>query len=167
MALLGGAEAINLHSYSEISNQEKLYKILENKDDFSGWMPHMHEFPGTVNENGNYMQPYERVIPTVLDGDAANDGQVPIDMFTRNLVEKFAIEGIDKDADDKAKLPAATGKFYLTKAKGRELAAETICTHFSKCGADGEAYLNDKYEAAFKYYDVNGDGRIDAIGMGA
>lgn len=113
------------------------------------------------------MQPYERQIPTVFDGDAANDGQVPLDMFTRNLIENFAVEGIDKDKDEKEKIPEKTGKFYLTSEAGRRLAKETLCTHFSKCGADGESYLNDKYDAAFKYYDVNGDGRIDAIGMGA
>jgi len=62
-------------------------------------------------------------------------------------------------------VPAATGQFYLTKAKGRALAAETLCTHFSKCGKDADAYLDDKYSAAFDYYDVNKDGRIDAIGM--
>merc|ERR1719487_3104194 len=162
---MGTSQAINLHNKERLSNQEKLYKILENKDSFSGWGAHLHEFPGTVNENGSFMQPYERVIPTVFDGDAANDGQIPIDMFTRNMIENYAIEGIADQGEDHID-PSPTGKFYLSKEKGRALAAETICTHFSKCGADGEAYLNDKYDAAFKYYDVNGDGRIDAIGMG-
>merc|ERR1711970_204515 len=56
-------------------------------------------------------------------------------------------------------------RFLLTKAQGRTLAAETLCTHFGKCGAATDAYLDDKYSAAFDYYDVNKDGRIDAIGM--
>jgi hypothetical protein len=81
------------------------------------------------------------------------------------LIENFAVEGIDKDPEDGAKMPAPTGRFYLTKAKGRALAAETLCTHFGKCGAAADAYLDDKYSAAFDYYDVNHDGRIDAIGM--
>ena len=53
------------------------------------------------------------------------------------------------------------------KDGGKKLAAETICTHFSKCGAQGAAYLDDKYDSAWKYFDVNGDGRLDAIGMAA
>ena len=81
------------------------------------------------------------------------------------MIENYAVEGIDKDPKDAAKMPAPTGQFFLTKAKGRELAAETLCTHFGKCGEAGEAYLADKYSAAFDYYDVNKDGRIDAVGM--
>ena len=77
VALLHGAEGLILNS--KLSNQQKLYKILENKDDFSGWHAGLSGFPGTVNENGNYMQPYSREIPEVFAGDAANDGQIQID----------------------------------------------------------------------------------------
>jgi hypothetical protein len=55
------------------------------------------------------MQPYTRVLPDVFSGDAANEGQVPLDQFTRNLIENYAVEGIDKDAEDAAKMPAPTG----------------------------------------------------------
>ena len=66
LALLQGTEGINLHHKIELSNQQKLYKILENKDGFSGWHAGLSGFPGTVNENGNYMQPYDRELPTVF-----------------------------------------------------------------------------------------------------
>jgi len=79
VALSQSAEGINLHHKSNASNQQKLYKILEDKDGFSGWHAGLSGFPGTVNENGNYMQPYARAIPTVFSGDAANDTQVPLD----------------------------------------------------------------------------------------
>lgn len=70
-----------MHSQNELglSNQQKLYKILEDKATFSGWHAGLDGFPGTVNENGSYMQGYSRELPTVFAGDAANDGQVPLD----------------------------------------------------------------------------------------
>lgn len=77
VALLQGAEGINLGH--KLSNQQKLYKILEEKDSFAGWHAGLSGFPGTVNENGNYMQPYARELPEVFTGDAANDGQTPLD----------------------------------------------------------------------------------------
>ena len=42
----------------------------------------MHEFPGTVNEHGNFMDPYNRVIPTRFVGDAADENAYPVDKFT-------------------------------------------------------------------------------------
>jgi len=134
-------------------------KIMEDKDEFTGYHATLSGFPGTVNENGDYFQGYSRELPENYGGDAAFDNQVPLDQFTRNLLANYAIEGIDKGSS------SPTGKFYLSKEKGRALASETICTHFSKCGDAGKAYLDDKYSAAFDYYDVNKTGRIDAIGM--
>ena len=40
----------------------------------------MHGFPGTVNEYGNWMDPYSRKTPDVFVGDSA-DGQ-STDKFT-------------------------------------------------------------------------------------
>ena len=65
--------------HEAVSNQQKLYKIIEDKDDFAGWHHGLDGFPGTVNENGNYMQPYARELPEVFQGDSANDNQVPLD----------------------------------------------------------------------------------------
>jgi len=39
----------------------------------------MDGFPGTENENNSYMAAYDRELPTVFQGDAANQGQVPLD----------------------------------------------------------------------------------------
>jgi len=38
-------------------------KVLEKKDGFDGWNATMHEFPGTVNEYGNFKDAYERQVP--------------------------------------------------------------------------------------------------------
>lgn len=105
LALLQGAEAINLDHRAALSNQQKLYKVLENADTFSGYPASLSGHPGTENENNSYLQPYTRELPTVFQGDAANEGQVPLDQFTRNLIENYAVEGIDKDAEDAAKMP--------------------------------------------------------------
>lgn len=107
-ALFGATQAYKL------SNQEKLYatmieidddmnlqtsKVIENGATWDGWHPHMHEFPGTVNEYGNFMDPYNRVVPTIFTGDAADEGHYPIDKFTQNILNNYAIEGIDGKKD--------------------------------------------------------------------
>jgi hypothetical protein len=140
-------------------------KIIETpKASWAGWHPHMNGFPGTVNQNGDFMSPYTRVVPARFVGDSADETYYPTDKFTQNLLHNYAIEGVNgqKEAE-----PIPTGHFYLTKEKGFGLAAETICTHFSKCGDEGKKFLDDNYAAAFDYYDVNKEGRIDAVGMTA
>ena len=171
LALVGSAEAVKLESRT---NQEKLYdymqiqtdKVLESLPNWDGWHPHMDDFPGTVNQFGNYMDAYKRVLPQgqVFVGDAADEGYYPVDKFTQNMLTKYAVEGV---TDPKLKNPQPTGQFYLTKDSAREASKEVLCTHFSKCGADAEKYLSfeNKYDEAWDYYDVNKTGRIDAIGV--
>jgi len=78
----------------------------------------MNEFPGTVNEHGNYVDPYDRGgrIPVRFVGDAAQDGVPPLDKFTQNLIANHAQEGLvlenEKTPDEHAK---PTGQFFLTK----------------------------------------------------
>ena len=124
----------------------------------------MEGFPGTVNENGNFMSPYTRTLPARFTGNSADADYYPTDRFTQNLLKHYAIEGV---TGQKEKDPLPTGHFYLTKEKGYGLAQETICTHFSKCGAEGKKFLDDNYANAFDYYDVNKAGKIDAVGMAA
>mmetsp|Transcript_16890 Transcript_16890/g.25983 ORF Transcript_16890/g.25983 Transcript_16890/m.25983 type:complete len:184 (+) Transcript_16890:26-577(+) len=162
LALLGATSAVRL-----TDNQGKLYeyvqvgesKVLENLDNFGGWEPHMHEFPGTVNEYGNYMDSYNREMPERFAEEDTNGH--PVDKFTQNLIKNYAVEGID---GKKEKDPKPTGHFYLTKAAGRTVGAEILCTHFNKCGADAEQFLAEHYDDAWNYYDVNKAGQIDAIG---
>jgi len=78
------------------------------------------------------------------------------------MITNYAIEGVD---GQKEKDPKPTGKFYLTKDSARKAAAEVVCTHFSMCKDDGEKYLKFYYDDAWNYYDVNKEGRIDAIGV--
>ena len=50
-------------------------------------------------------------------------------------------------------------------ASARDASAEVICTHFNKCGAEGQKYLDLYYGDAWNYYDVNREGKIDAVGV--
>jgi hypothetical protein len=132
IALLGSASTVEL---AQKSNQDKLYdnmlvqteKVIENADDWEGWRSHMHEFPGTVNQNGNFMDSYDRTIPVRFQGDSADDGYYPVDTFTQNILNTYAIEGV---TGQKQKDARPTGAFYLTKADARKAANEVICTHF-------------------------------------
>ena len=168
-ALFGSSEAYSL-------NQQKLFAQVRALDDSDyvqlgeskileqGWdgiAADMHEFPGTVNEHGNFVDPYERVLPERFQGDAAENGP-PVDKFTQNIIENFAIEGLD---GKKEKDPKPTGQFYITKEAGNRLAREVICTHFKKCGDAGSEFLKYRYDEAWDYYDVNKEGKLDAVGM--
>jgi hypothetical protein len=176
IALLASAQAYNLN------NQEALYqatrsleessfvqleegKILETTlPGWNGWHPSHDGFPGTVNEFGNYMDPYTRVVPERFVGDAAQEGIPPVDKFTQNLITNYATEG----HDDK-KHPKPNGKFYINRENALKVAKEVICTHFKKCGADADAWLsspdNDSFNRAFDYFDVNKENRLDVVGV--
>ena len=61
-------------------------KILEKANGWGGWGPHMNEFPGNVNEFGNWVDAYDRKVPEVFTGDSAEAGVPPVDKFTQNLI---------------------------------------------------------------------------------
>lgn len=160
-----GIEKIEDYSLIELNAD----KILEKQGGWEFRASH-HGFPGTVNEHGDFMSPYTRQIPERFIGDAAQDLDHSIDKFTQNMLNNYAIEG----KDDETGIP--TGKFWVTKADARKVAGEVICTHFKRCGADAAAWLdsddhnnNDgigtRFDVAWSYYDVNKQGRLDAIGM--
>jgi hypothetical protein len=164
------ADSVNVQTGSKIN------RIIEQGESWTGWNPKMHDFPGTVNEFGNYMDPYSRnsSIPDTFVGDSAQEGLPPVDKFTQNVVQNVALEGKNGNKTD-AGFGTRTGSLYVTKAQGKTLAAEVACTHYQKCGDDANNWLDSddsytgksKYDAAWDHADVNNDGRIDAIGMSA
>lgn len=121
----------------------------------------MHKFPGTVNEFGNFVDPYERTLPERFEGDSALDSY-PVDKFTQNMIENYAIEGI---SGQKVKDPKPTGMYYMKKDAAKEVAKEILATHYGLSGADADAYLASHYDDAWNYYDVNKEGKLDAVGM--
>ena len=113
----------------------------------------MNGLPGTVNEYGNFFQPYDRSIPERFTGDVALDSY-PVDKFTQNMISNYAIEGMDGKGEN----PQPNGKFYLSKDSARKASTEVLCTHFAQCGAEGEKFLGLRYDDAWNYYDVNKTG---------
>tara|TARA_B110000238_G_C15772418_1_gene288200 strand:+ start:81 stop:389 length:309 start_codon:yes stop_codon:yes gene_type:complete len=96
LALIGFTSSFNISP--KMSNQEKLFissamhedslvqveesKIMEELKGFGGWHASMEEFPGTVNQYGDWYGAYNRTIPEVFQGDSADEGSYPIDKFT-------------------------------------------------------------------------------------
>ena len=167
-ALLGSSMAIKL---DDDSNQDKLYQfiqtessdILEHRGYFNGWGPHMEEFPGTVNNNGNFKLPYVRNVPTVFAGDSA-EGDVG-DKYTSKVIKDYALEGIDKKKGKGKGDEMRTNHFYLEKANARGIAIEVLGTHFGKSPAEANAWLDaGHFEEAWNYWDVLGAGKVDAVG---
>ena len=132
----------------------------------------MHEFPGTVNEYGNWMDPYDRKKPERFEGDSAEEGVVPVDKYTQNLLDNVAIEGKHGDKKE-ANFGTPTGSFYTTKEDAKQNALEVACTHFSLCADKGKDWLESpdpyagisRFDAAWNHADVLSEGRVDAIGM--
>lgn len=162
-ALFGTAEGVKLENQSQTSTFLTLNsgRIVEVMQGWEGYKPLYKEFPGTVNMFGNFMDPYERVLPERFVGDSA-ETTYPVDKFTQNLIDNYALEGVD---GMKVKNPKPNGLYYMKKDVARQVGKEILGTHFGLQGADAEKYLNDKFDAAFDYYDVNKEGKIDAIGM--
>ena len=121
----------------------------------------MEEFPGTVNSNGNFIEGYERQVPTVFTGDSADDGYYSTDKFTQNMIKNHAIEGVSKG---KHQEPTRTHKFYLTPDSAKSAATEILATHFGMNAAESSAYLAQNFDSVWNYYDVNQEGRIDVVG---
>ena len=154
-------------------------KILEKAQGWGGWAPGMNKFPGTQNDFGNWVDPYERSAPVIFSGDAADEGYYPTDRFTQNLIDNYAFEaatGPDKDGKTAwdAHHPLPSGKFFIRKDQGYKLAQEILCTHYKKCGESGTAFLEEfagdnhtfgtRWEEAWNYWDVLKAGQIDAVG---
>lgn len=170
-AILGTASAIRVQNSREYVQLDSS-RVIEQGDDFNGWGANMHNFTGTVNEHGNYMDAYERVIPDYLVGNEAIAGVGSTDLFTQNVLTNFAVE--DKVADPLSPdFGKPTGELWITRDSGYKLAQETLCTHFNKCGADGDKWLTEagpytgepRFDSAFDYYDVNKAGKVHAIGQ--
>jgi len=139
----------------------------------------MEKFPGNQNDFGNWVDPYERVIPETFVGDSADAGVPPVDKFTQNLLANYAFEAsTGPSADGKtaydAHHPLPSGAFFVSKGQGKKLAAEILCTHYNKCGSDAEDWLDTfsgeqrsfgtRWEEAWNYWDVLKAGKIDVIG---
>merc|ERR1719230_732712 len=141
-------------------------RVIESGDDWDGWGAHMDEFPGTVNDLGNFMDPYTRVVPEHLTGNTAISGVGSIDLFTENVLKNYAVE-------DKTEDGTPTGELWITKDTGLKLAEEVACTHYKLCGDEGVNWLTSvgpytgepRYDAAWDYYDVNKEGKIHAVGQ--
>ena len=182
LALVG---AVSSYDLQRMNNQNKLYAEMALQDDtflqtekvlettagsnvHGGWEADMHEFPGTQNDYGDYIQPYERVLPERFVGDAAQEDVVPVDKFTQNLIENYALEGTTGGTKEGKKDPHPNGHFYITKAKAHKIAEEILCTHFKKCGADATNWLDDpalnRWEHTWEYWDVLKAGKVDAVG---
>jgi hypothetical protein len=139
----------------------------------------MDKFPGNVNELGNWMDSYERDPPAIFSGDIADTGAVPLDKFTQNVIDNYAVEGKSSNPGGGPLTggydnfhPKPTGEYFLYKKAAKTVAKEILCTHFKKCGDDATEYLDEvdvdvrktRWEDAWNYWDVNDTGKIDAIG---
>ena len=58
-----------------------------------------------------------------------------------------------------------THTFVMTKDGARNAAKEVLATHFAMNAEEQAQFLDDNFEKAWNYYDVNGAGSIDAIGV--
>ena len=53
----------------------------------------------------------------------------------------------------------------MTKDGARNAAKEVLSTHFAMDAGEQTAFLDENFNKAWDYYDVNSTGAIDAIGV--
>ena len=171
LALIASVSAFNITP--TLGNQEKLYiqsalsddsliqtsegKIMEERKEFPGWHASMEGFPGTLNDYGEYFHGYSREIPERFQGDAAEENYYPVDKFTQKMLTSYATEVSDKGA--------RTHKFVLTKDSAKDAAKEVLATHFAMNPTESATFLASNFDTAWDYYDVNGTGQIDTVGV--
>ena len=114
IALISAATAVS------INNQ----KIVESIETFPGWGPHMEGFPGTINQYGEWFDPYNRKIPERFQGDAADEDYYPVDKYTQSMLYNHSMEAVAQPGG------LRTHDFGLTKAGAKNAAFEILGTHF-------------------------------------
>mmetsp|Transcript_3337 Transcript_3337/g.5559 ORF Transcript_3337/g.5559 Transcript_3337/m.5559 type:complete len:141 (-) Transcript_3337:133-555(-) len=117
--------------------------------DFHGYTPEYSGFEGNHFNGEPWREAYERVLPEHLTGPHR-------DTFTSKMIEKFSVEGQDKETGK------PNGKFYVDHDKTKEAALEVIGTHLNLKGKDAEDYLKKHFEAVWEHFDVNHKGALEA-----
>ena len=124
-------------------------KIEEKMPDFHGYTPEYSGFEGN-HFGAEWRDAYERVTPTMFTGDTA-------DTFTKKIIEKFSVEGQDKDSG------RPNGKFYVSRDACKAATYEVLATHLNLRGAAAEAYLKKYFDEVWEHMDVNHTGSLEAI----
>ena len=73
-----------------------------------------------------------------------------------SIITKYAVETRNEEGKP-------SGKFFLDKAGARAIAEEVVETHLKKDKAGVEKYLTEKFPEAWNRFDVNGEGKIEAM----
>ena len=116
----------------------------------------MEGFPGTQNEFGDWYAPYKRQIPVRFQGDSAQENYYPVDKFTQSMLTGYSTEAVTPKGGNR------TNSFSLNKEQAKAASLEILSTHFSMKGQEAEDFLSKKFDSAWKYYDVNSEGTINA-----
>ena len=68
-------------------------------------------------------------------------------------------------AGTKAQKGERTNKFVMTKDGAKNASREVLATHFAMNAAEQDEFLANNFESAWNYWDVNGAGAIDTVGV--
>lgn len=123
---------------------------IEEKDGKIVYHPGYDGFEGNKGPNGDWREPYDRVVPARFEGDTG-------DTFTKKMIKEYAIETADEDTG----LP--TGQFIVKKEDTRKAAVEVLGTHLGLYGEAAEAHLAKYFEMVWNHFDVLRKGALEAV----
>ena len=103
--------------------REGMARVEETADGFAGFDASLDGFVGNNHNNGEWKDAYARDIPHNFD--TGNDH--PVDMFTQNVLQNFATEGVTKEGKP-------DGHFFITKDQAKKLSSEVVQTHLGFTG---------------------------------
>ena len=127
-------------------------KVEETAADFEGFKADLHGFVGNNHNEGQWKDAYERKIPENFN----NDDDHHVDNFTKNVLERFATEGVTDGGKP-------NGKFFITKDQSKQLAQEVIETHLGMKGVEKDNFMKKHFSESWEHYDVNDEGVLDAM----
>ena len=72
------------------------------------------------------------------------------------MLTKYSTEAVTPKGGNR------TNSFSLDKDQAKAASLEILNTHFSMKGQEAQDFLAKKFDKAWNYYDVNGEGKINA-----
>ena len=99
-----------------------------------------------------YAPQYERAMPEHFQNMHLDD------MFMNSMIKNYSKEGKNPDG-------SPNGRFYVDKDNGYLASQEVVHTHLGLSGEKLKNYLDYHFEEKWNYWDVNGEGIIEADRM--
>lgn len=112
----------------------------------------MSGFIGNNHNGGEWKDAYTRELP----GNYNEEDQTPVDTFTRNVIEKYATEGVTAEGKPNK-------EFFILKDQAKIIAGQVVEQHLGLKDDELSKFMKLRFDETWNHYDVNKEGTMDAL----